>query len=168
MGETFPPHGGNPVFKNRQIRKSFLKFQPPPPPLHPIIPFPIQLLPNAFPSCFSKSKLPPLWIVRVNSTLAARSIYSEGGWGCRGMGGGGGGLLTCTSSGLRPPLDPGLVFLILSFQQFHPWVIKHVCRGLCTALSLCLKRHPIVLNGDHFKDLEQCLLWLSSAILYPM
>ena len=30
------------------------------------------------------------------------------------------GLLTCTSPGPRQPLDPGLVFLILSFEKFHP------------------------------------------------
>ena len=31
-----------------------------------------------------------------------------------------GGLLTCTSPGPRRTLDPGLVFLLFSFQKFHP------------------------------------------------
>ena len=139
MGETFLPPWGNAGFlKNHQIRKYlFWNLGKPFPPhgriqLFENVPFLIQLLLNMFQSFFFffffflNQKLPPSWILRVNFVLllaflpygarrapkfavkTEKSVFSQGA-----------SHLHLTGASSRP-LEPGLVFFILSFQKFHP------------------------------------------------
>ena len=132
MGETFSPHGGTPIFENRQIRKSFFEIPPPPPPqkkkknhsfsdttfaervscklsrLPNFLLGPFLLLADLPHGCQESPKI---------CCKNEKSVFREGGWG------GGGGVLTCTSPGPRQPQDPGLVFFVLSFHKFYPCII---------------------------------------------
>ena len=130
VGETFPSHGGIPLFEKPPNKKiHILKFQPiPTNPSHPLPP------PKRKNCSFSNTtfaeNVPVLLFLKPETAITLNplgKLHIASTFRFFGRF-----LPTCTSPGPRRPLDPSLAFLIWSFHKFHP----------CHSYKSCHKFHP--------------------------